>query len=766
MPAHSPGLTLYAQIVAFGGAGAFLLRWGEDEAARWLGVAYLLISSAYAYVPAQAIALMGWTRALSLDAFLPFAVLQFARYFPQVKARSSSKLFFRFASAAFLCLAVGLLLCNWFPDALDPMGLFQRVGGPFYAYGVYLSVPFALLGVAIEFSLTTEPQRNKARLLLLVLSAVAAVLLVYVILYFVPTYQSYISNGNGKVITVSILHFFVICVPVTTAYTLAMSETVRLNVLFTLFVRYRVAQLASEFLLVLPVLVIFGLLWSSRAVPLKEVAVSGYGLMLGFFLVVGVAAYLARNKVVRGIESTFFREPYDPANSTASLGKLLPQATNTRDIAHLVGQELEASIHLPQPMILVKGEAEWFDIEDAAAALPIESKLIWNLQNEPAMPRELVDDPDDELKRWLKESRAELLTPINTASGKLVGAIVSGAKRSGLAYTMQDKDLLQTSARLLLPHLQRILGLDFLADEAAEVINCAMCAECDKVWLSYSEECGDCGGAMLALGFPKRIGEKYEIERRIGRGASGLALLAKDTLLGRQVVLKTLPSVQPEGAKELQKEARSMALVDHPAIATIHGLETWRGLPILVMEYLVGGTLADRIQSGPAAPAEVVAIAKTMLSACRYLHGKGLVHGDIKPSNIGYDRRSDPKLFDFGLARNVSDVVESCLSGTPLYLSPELLAGAPLDERSDLWALSITLYEMAAGKHPIPHDSLPSTLRFLRSADVPPLSHYRPNVSATLDAFFAASLSRDIAKRPPTADTALALLGAIPSSNP
>jgi len=757
LPSNSPGITLYLQIVAFGLSGAFLLRWGKDEAACWLGLAYLLIGSAYAYLPAKASPFTEWMWLLPLDLFLPLVIWQFARTFPKRELGSRSRLLFRLGSALFLLLALALLMCNWLPEPLDPQRLFHRIDGPFYAYGVYLSVPLALSGVTVEFSAAAAGQRDKARLLLLVLSIVTIVLLLYVVLYFVPAYRTFFDSGSGRVISVAVLHSFVISVPLVTAYVLAMSQTLRLKVLFTLFVRYRIARLSSGVLLALPILVIAGLLWSSRSLSLSELAVSSRGAMLVFFALAGFIAYLLRATITQRIESTFFRESYDPAERTANLGRLLPQANTPSALAAIINRELSATIHLESSGVLIKRDEAWEDVEGVINALPLDAAFIWNLGDEPASPDALIDESDSVASDWLAETRVTMLTPINTASGKLVGVIASGEKQSGLAYTSQDKDFLGISARLLLPHLQRVLGADLFGIVDDEP-RCAMCASCAEIWRVYSDECDSCGGAMLTLAVPKRISGKYEIQRSIGHGGSGLALLAQDVFLERHLVLKTLPNIHPDGIKALQLEARSMASIDHPNIATIYDLEVWRGLPILVMEHLAGGTLANRIQSGPASFREVLETAEVLLVACQYLHGKGVVHGDIKPSNIGYDSRTVPKLFDFGLTRKVSDVVESCLSGTPLYLSPDLLAGAPLDERSDLWALSITLYEMALGQNPIPQDSLQSTLRFLRLEEIPPLSSCRPETPASLDAFLSASLSRDRADRPSSAEAALALL--------
>ena len=758
LPAHSPGITLLLQILAFGVTGGLLYFLGKDEAARLLGLMYLLMGSAFAYVPVTNAPYLAWLKTFPLDAFLPWITWNFACTFPTGEFTPKLRKFLSALSWGLLLVACVLVLCNVLPDAIDPAGLFKRSPTSYYSYVVYLSAIAALGGIYVKFSQASNEEQNRAKLLVLALGLAAVVFLLYLLIALVPALSDYLQHGDGRVVAVPLIHATILSIPITTAYAIAMGESVRLRVLFTLFVRYRAARIASWLFVLVPLAAFAGLLWGSREQSLEQVASSIYGVMLFFFGVIGLVAYGFRGKISGRIERTFFREAYDPSSSTVSLGNLLHEASTPSELAQVIANELDAAIHLPHSSIVVKQENAWADIEQSIESLPIDSTLIWNLNDRPQTPEELIEAPDDITQNWLTESRASLLTPINTASGKLVGAIVSGSKKSGLEYTGQDKDLLTTTARLVLPHLQRVLGPEFSADTNDELPRCAMCVSCNLVQPRYSSSCPDCSGAMLTLAVPKLVNRKYDIERCLGHGASGLALLARDQRLDRHVVLKTLPSVQPQAIKALQSEARAMAALDHPAIATIHELEIWRGLPILVMEHLEGGTLADQLSSGPLSVSEVVDVAETMLDACQYLHGKGLIHADIKPSNMGYDARASIKLFDFGLARNVHDVVDSCLSGTPLYLSPELLAGAPFNERSDLWALSISLYELASGDNPVPKDSLASALKFLRSVEIPCLSSTSPETLGTLDQFFARTLSENLAERPATADQTIDLL--------
>ena len=115
-----------------------------------------------------------------------------------------------------------------------------------------------------------------------------------------------------------------------------------------------------------------------------------------------------------------------------------------------------------------------------------------------------------------------------------------------------------------------------------------------------------------------------------------------------------------------------MSTVTHPGVAQIHGVESWRGRPFLVVEFLPGGTLEDRLRDGPLAPAQALSVAARLADALATLHEKGFLHGDVKPSNIGFTSEGSPKLLDFGLAHAVDDT--AMVGGTLPYLSPEVLS--------------------------------------------------------------------------------------------
>ena len=235
-----------------------------------------------------------------------------------------------------------------------------------------------------------------------------------------------------------------------------------------------------------------------------------------------------------------------------------------------------------------------------------------------------------------------------------------------------------------------------------------------------------------------------------------------------------------------------MATIHHPHLAVIYAIEVWRGLPVLVIEYLAGGTLADRLRSGPLHPDEVMVLGVALAGVLDQVHRAGMLHRDVKPSNIGYPSDGVPKLLDFGLARltavtagpgditslsilkpdDVSRVAPSVetqgatqpLVGTASYMSPEAVSLAPPDHSLDLWALAVTLYEALCGRNPFSAPTLVETLQRISSTEIVPLRSVRAECPEALSDFLVNALSRDLRKRPATAAEFLAGLHAVARS--
>jgi eukaryotic-like serine/threonine-protein kinase len=218
---------------------------------------------------------------------------------------------------------------------------------------------------------------------------------------------------------------------------------------------------------------------------------------------------------------------------------------------------------------------------------------------------------------------------------------------------------------------------------------------------------------MLASG--TRVGP-YEVISWLGAGGMGEVYRARDTKLHREVALKTLPpelAREPERLARLKQEARILASLNHPGIATLHGLEeSDGGVPVLVMELVEGESLAERLRRGALPWREAVIVAHPIALALEAAHEKGVLHRDLKPANIRLAPDGRVKLLDFGLAKAVQKAgLDSRLDtdtsphsdagavlGTAPYMSPEQARGQEADRRGDIWAFGCVLYEMLAGQ--------------------------------------------------------------------
>jgi eukaryotic-like serine/threonine-protein kinase len=205
------------------------------------------------------------------------------------------------------------------------------------------------------------------------------------------------------------------------------------------------------------------------------------------------------------------------------------------------------------------------------------------------------------------------------------------------------------------------------------------------------------------------IAGRYDPEREIGRGGTGAVWLARDTVLGREVALKRiglLPGADSPDVRRAEREARLAARLNHPHVVAVFdlvedGADTW-----LVMEYVEGITLSALIKTdGALIPDEAAPLVRQAADALTAAHAAGIVHRDVKPSNMMVTREGEVKLTDFGIARAEADASltqTGLVTGSPAYLAPEVASGASATEASDVWSLGATLYHALAG-HP-PYD--------------------------------------------------------------
>jgi len=253
------------------------------------------------------------------------------------------------------------------------------------------------------------------------------------------------------------------------------------------------------------------------------------------------------------------------------------------------------------------------------------------------------------------------------------------------------------------------------------------------------------GGSTLA--------GKYRIVEPIGKGGMGVVYKAEDMKLKRTVAVKFLPpelTEDSEAGERFLREAQAAAALSHPRICTVHEVNEAEEEPFIVMEYVEGESLKEKIHEGPLDQAEALDIAIQVADGLEEAHGKGIIHRDVKPGNIMVTAKGQAKIMDFGLAKVLGESLitkEAKTMGTAAYMSPEQVKGEGVDYRTDIWSLGVVLYEMLAGKLPFRGDYEQSLMFAIVNREPEPLSKVGPGFSSDLENILGAALAKNPADR-------------------
>jgi eukaryotic-like serine/threonine-protein kinase len=205
---------------------------------------------------------------------------------------------------------------------------------------------------------------------------------------------------------------------------------------------------------------------------------------------------------------------------------------------------------------------------------------------------------------------------------------------------------------------------------------------------------------------------RYQILEELGRGGMATVFKAYDPHFKREVAVKVLPSQlthDPMFRIRFEREAQTIATLEHPAIVPVYDFGEEEERPYLVMRYMVGGSLSERLQQGPLSTEQAIRILSKLAPALDYAHQNGIIHRDLKPGNILFDVQSNPYLADFGIAKLVEstqNLTGSAIIGTPAYISPEQARGGQeINGRADIYSLGVILFEMLTGQAPYKADT-------------------------------------------------------------
>lgn len=656
-----------------------------------------------------------------------------------------------------------------------------------------LTVPAVAFLVARYRSETAERQRKVAWFLGALAVGFAPLLVAVIATPFLPALQDEsVRRRVGLVVYLALGSI----VPMT-AYAVAVNRVMDLQFVIRATLQYALARYAIWAVILGPVTYLVLDIVVNRSLTFVQYVDTRHPVGLVAFSGVGLLALTFRSQLIGLVDRWFLREPLDPAEVMARLERRFRASESLRAISVALAEELTTALHAGRATVLLLGEdaATLVALDGAAPPLPRHSVLRDLLQAtrgevivdaRAALPR-LLPEVDQE---WLAATGAQILSPLVGASGELLGVVAIGPGTSDLPYTerhvalataMCGQAAMQLENRWLRETRAAAAGAPAArAGVAWQDEPAAWCPNCSETWNPDTRRCR-CGTATRPAVLPLFVNAKFRLQRFLGAGGTGVVYLATDMALDRRVAIKTLPPMRREYAERLRREARAMASVRHPNLATIYGAEEWHETPLLIVEYLEGGTLLDWLSRGAMPVDETLDLGIMLADVLDRVHGSGVLHRDIKPSNIGYTADGVPKLLDFGLAAMLDrskgpDAAAAVMPepaelaarfhdlqasstltithqvvGTPLYLSPEALAGAPPRESFDLWSLHMVLYEAIAGRHPFAGRAVPEVVDAIQHTTVADIRDVRPECPAAVAAYLNDALSRVAERRPAAA---------------
>ena len=608
----------------------------------------------------------------------------------------------------------------------------------------------ALTVLAVNYRRASQPARRKIRI---VVAGTIAGFLPFIAVKALEFYWGEIAINNLFAAVAITTALMLLLPPLSFAYAIARHQVIPVSLIIRRSVQYLLAKNALRLLIALPVA---GALLTLLAHPNRTATEILFSNSIYFYLLLSAALALGllfRRPLSEWIDRKFFREAYQQEKILRGLIEGVKRLDSTREIARVVGQEIDAALH-PQSLYLFRRAEEERDLSldyslsassperspSSELRIPAEFNLLrfmelqGGAQDFPFPPK--TNLPQRE-KDWLAALDARLIVPMLATDERLSGLLLLGEKRSEVPFTKRDRELLETLADQVAfvyenvrlkqrVERERKLPLEAPAPVAGQQLNVLKeCPRCGSCFDMAARTCAT-DGAELTLSLPieRTIEGRYRLDRLLGKGGMGAVYAATDLRLRRRVAVKLLTGSMfgdPEALHRFEREAQAAARLQHPHIISVHDYGTLGAAgAYLVMELVAGETLAARLKrQGHLSPADTADLFDQMLAGIEAAHAAGIVHRDLKPVNImlaaGADGRTHVRILDFGLAKLTQGALASdslkptsaepattpgAVMGTFGYMSPEQLTGGAVDERSDLFSLGVMVVEALTGRRP------------------------------------------------------------------
>lgn len=748
----------------------------DDERAFLFGMVAFLVATAYTssgldyLIRTGRFPIIVFFDRLPLDAFFPYFFWRFISIFPRAFVPVNITNWIRRVTKFVLLVGTLLIFANilhfFEPDSALAGYFNNRDSTGLYAALTYgIPIP-ALLVLLYRVRNARESERRRVKVFVTGLIASLFPPVVFIVVTSVSdTARNFALNENINGYLIPLLQLFVLATPVITTYAILVERILPTRLVLKTTVAYSLGYIFVALFILSPVLLFIYYLYQARSFSILSIILGSNGIFLGLALVGSIYFFNLRKQAFLYLEKLFFRARYDVNDNLSELVKQASSASTVLDLLNYCKSIVNSTVH-PNSIytMLVSDNCYLQEPNKRLASVDLDSRLakvLGRTKSEKIDKKQLEGLTAEEIW-WITQANVEVIVPIQY-QGQLRGCILLGDRKSELPYSTTDLSFLDLAANAISTHLDRVSGVLPVSDDVESAYVCDSCKTVDENFA----HCSSCGSALKSmLPLPLNLYGHYLIRTVLGGGLATV-YLADDLRLKRPVVLKSALLSSREELEFFRHEARVMATLNHQNVAAIYGYESFKSIPVLVCEFLPNGTLSDRISNSKVLVDEenILGIFTPLIEALGYIHRKGIVHGDIKPSNIGFDGQNVPKLLDFGLAKKQMDGAEQDIfghrfdGGTYAYLSPERINGAELSPTADLWAMAVTIYETLFGEDLFLSDNLSQTaLRIAKSAET------IANSKAVESEFFLTALNPDIGARPQTANQLIKLMDTTLSS--